>query len=89
MYAVMCHLLTSADLSLTLRCKPVMLCEQSTAYNAMHGQSGEQSDQCRRLDQVLKRYQRKEVQVVDWLDTLALQKIELLRQEVSCSSSYF
>lgn len=37
---------------------------------------------CRRLDQVLKRYRRGEIKAVDWLDALALQKIEHLRHEV-------
>ncbi len=37
---------------------------------------------CRRLDQLLKRYERGELHAVDWLDPLALKKIELLRHQV-------
>lgn len=37
---------------------------------------------CRRLDQLLKRYERGELHAVDWMDPLALKKIELLRQQV-------
>ena len=38
---------------------------------------------CRRLDQLLKRYERGELQSVDWLDPLALKRIERVRHEVS------
>ncbi len=37
---------------------------------------------CRRLDQLLKRYERGELHAVDWLDPLALKKIDLLRHQV-------
>ena len=37
---------------------------------------------CRRLDQLLKRYERGEMPVVDWLHPLALKKIEQQRHEV-------
>ena len=36
----------------------------------------------RRLDQLLKRYQRGELRAVDWLDPLVLKRIEQLRYEV-------
>ena len=37
---------------------------------------------CRRLDQLLKRYERGELHAVYWLDPLAFKKIELLRHQV-------
>ena len=37
---------------------------------------------CRRLDQLLKRYERGELQSVNWLDPLALKRIERMRHEV-------
>lgn len=40
----------------------------------------------RRLEQMLKRYERGELAAVDWLDTMALARIRQLRTEVRCSS---
>lgn len=37
----------------------------------------------RRLEQMLKRYERGELAAVDWLDTMALARIRQLRTEVS------
>ena len=37
---------------------------------------------CRRLEQMLKRYERGELAATDWLDALALARIRQLRTEV-------
>ena len=44
---------------------------------------------CRRLDQLLKRYQRGELRAVDWLDPLALKRIEQLRYEVAFDRAFW
>lgn len=39
---------------------------------------------CRRLEQLLKRYKRGEIEPVEWLDHLTLQRIEQYRAQVAC-----
>ena len=53
----------------------------------LNGQSVTCCMSCRRLDQLLKRYERSELHAVDWLDPLALKKIELLRHQVPLASA--